>query len=238
MGAPSTDYYSAPQLMNRFTDPKSTIVVVSRVSGYVTKDQFPSRFQGFWRIFMPRFLRGKAVDFPHAAHIDPPPQPDRTPPLRPPSAIPRPINPAEPLNIHHMNTRYLAAKTGRINRLEAGSRGSQSGYNTTLEDGLRSMKEELAKEFTKNLEKGLGATNATIDDSISWFHWIMATFALGMIAKLTVLDPRATDAELAKITESETKMTTMVVNTISQLKLQLLADAQERLLADKDEGGK
>ncbi|PUU72916.1 hypothetical protein B9Z19DRAFT_1136386 [Tuber borchii] len=137
MEAPYMDYYSAPQLMNRFTDPKSTIVVVSRVSGYVTEDEFPSRFQGFGRIFMLRFLRGKAVDSfslsrdmrlrcPHAAHIDPPPQPDRTPPLRPPSAIPRPINPAEPLNIYHMNTRYLAAKTGRINRLEAGSRGSQS----------------------------------------------------------------------------------------------------------------
>ena len=52
-----------------------------------------------------------------------------------------------------------------------------------------------------------------------------------------VYDPRATDAVLAKITESETNVTTMVANTISQLKLQLVIDEQERLLADKDKGG-
>ena len=58
-----------------------------------------------------------------------------------------------------------------------------------------------------------------------------------MAAKFMVYDPRATDAVLAKITESETNVTTMVANTISQLKLQLVIDEQERLLADKDKGG-
>ena len=53
-----------------------------------------------------------------------------------------------------------------------------------------------------------------------------------------VHDPRTTDAVVAKITQSETNVTTMVVNTISQLRLQLAVDEQERLLADKDKEGK
>ena len=42
------------------------------------------------------------------------------------------------------------------------------------------MKEELAKELTDNLEKGLRATNAAIRQFSSWFKWITAVFALGV----------------------------------------------------------
>ncbi|PUU73862.1 hypothetical protein B9Z19DRAFT_1117180 [Tuber borchii] len=52
--------YGAPQPMNQFTDPKCTTVFVSRHSGYVTQGEFRSLFPGFRRIFMLRFLRGKA----------------------------------------------------------------------------------------------------------------------------------------------------------------------------------
>lgn len=59
-----------------------------------------------------------------------------------------------------------------------------------------------------------------------------------MATKFMVHDPRATDEVLAKITQSEKNVTTMVANTISQFKLQLAVDEQERLLADMDEGRK
>ena len=42
------------------------------------------------------------------------------------------------------------------------------------------MKEQLAKEFTNNLEKGLRATNSAISQLSSWFQWITAVFALGV----------------------------------------------------------
>ena len=65
---------------------------------------------------------------PHAAHMHPPPQPGQMPPPGPPGAIPGPTDPTEPLDMQRMNTMYLAAKDGRMDRLEADSRGYHSVY--------------------------------------------------------------------------------------------------------------
>ncbi|KAH0606710.1 uncharacterized protein H6S33_003544 [Morchella sextelata] len=65
---------------------------------------------------------------PHAAHMHPPPQPGQMPPPGPPGALPGQNDPTEPLDIQRMNTMYLAAKDGRMDRLEADSRGYHSVY--------------------------------------------------------------------------------------------------------------
>lgn len=65
---------------------------------------------------------------PHAAHMHPPPQPGQMPPPGPPGALPGQNDPTEPLDMQRMNSMYLAAKDGRMDRLEADSRGYHSVY--------------------------------------------------------------------------------------------------------------
>lgn len=59
--------------------------------------------------------------------MHPPPQPGQMPPPGPPGALPG-NDPTEPLDMQRMNTMYLAAKDGRMDRLEADSRGYHSVY--------------------------------------------------------------------------------------------------------------
>lgn len=65
---------------------------------------------------------------PHAAHMHPPPQPGQMPPPGPPGGLPGQNDPTEPLDMQRMNSMYLAAKDGRMDRLEADSRGYHSVY--------------------------------------------------------------------------------------------------------------
>lgn len=64
---------------------------------------------------------------PHASHMHPPPQPGQIPPGAP-GAIPNPNDPTEPLDMQRMNTMFIGARDGQMDRLEADGRAYHSVY--------------------------------------------------------------------------------------------------------------
>ena len=66
---------------------------------------------------------------PHAAHMHPPPSVGQMPPPGPPGALQGPgHDPNDAIPVDRLNQMYMAAKDGRLDRLEADGRGYHSVY--------------------------------------------------------------------------------------------------------------
>ncbi|RPB13390.1 hypothetical protein P167DRAFT_535095 [Morchella conica CCBAS932] len=103
-----------------------------------------------------------------------------------------------------------------------------------MEDGFKKLKDELKDELKETLEKSLATTNDGIKDLRAWVRWIVGTFGIGIMLKLIFYDRYMEEKLEKKQGEMETRLTILIQNAITQLKLELKVEHQERLLSDQN----
>ncbi|KAG0133610.1 hypothetical protein HOY82DRAFT_590703 [Tuber indicum] len=118
----------------------------------------------------------------------------------------------------------------------------ESGF-TELKNDLKSeLKDELMK-MEKIMDRSFAACNDGIRDLRGWVKWIVGTVVVGVMFKVVIHDRYMEDKLMVKIIDSgkevmvairdsEAGITTMVQNTLLQLKLELRMSQQDELLAD------
>ncbi|RPA98972.1 hypothetical protein L873DRAFT_1789909 [Choiromyces venosus 120613-1] len=111
--------------------------------------------------------------------------------------------------------------TTRITNLE-------KTYGSIIEDGFKELKNDLKSELKhelmtmeKSMDRSFATCNNRINDLSSWNQWIIGTICTGVMFKVVFYDRYTEEKLMAKILDSETRITTMVQNALIQLKLEL-----------------
>ncbi|PWW72230.1 hypothetical protein C7212DRAFT_366547 [Tuber magnatum] len=121
----------------------------------------------------------------------------------------------------------------------------ETSFDTAIDDRINKLVNRLQESWDKSLEKSLQPINDAIRDTRAWMRWLLGIVVTGIdkVALKFVFYDRHVEEKFTKRQDEmearlmkkqdrmEARLTTMIQNVITRLRLELMVEAQERLLS-------